>query len=88
MHSLGMSILSQKILLLTPRRAKVVYSRGSYGVLRAGWSATGLGRLLVEPISVGSPAPIYQHYHRRLTRLLTLVYRHSDSIGIPTPRDL
>ena len=52
--------------------------RGAYGVLRAGWSATGLGRLLTEPLTVGQAAPVYQHYHRRLTRLLNLVYEHDE----------
>jgi|GEM_PF-4028306 hypothetical protein len=53
------------------------YIRAAYGVLRAGWSATGLGRLLTESISVGSPAPVYQQYNRRLTRLLNLAHAHS-----------
>lgn len=66
------------------KKAKLrAFVRGAYGVLRAGWSATGLGRLLTESPSVGSPAPVYQQYHRRLTRLLNLVHAYDRLSASP-----
>jgi tetratricopeptide (TPR) repeat protein len=68
----------------TTNKAKLrAFIRGAYGILRAGWSATGLGRLLTEAPSVGSPAPVYQQYHRRLTRLLNLVHAYDGLLASP-----
>lgn len=55
------------------------YIRGATAVLRSSWSATGLGRLLADGVTQKTPVPIYQNYHRRLARLLNLVY---DQCGI------
>lgn len=56
-----------------PSEGTRAFIRAAFGVLRSSWSATGLGRMLSEPVTDGTPLPIYQSYHRRLARLLNLV---------------
>jgi tetratricopeptide (TPR) repeat protein len=59
--------------------SKMVRSRlrGAYALLRGGLSTTGLARLLSSPLEAKEPGSLYHGYHRRLTRLLNLVYQHA-----------